>query len=58
MTSLKRTLRKVFRDVNGLKTSMVIGPNDYKEKYDLLIVDEAHLSKRMNLGSSYMHLIM
>ena len=55
MTSLRATLRKVFRSVNGLKTSMVIGPNDvYKEKYDLLIVDEAHrLKKRMNLGASY-----
>lgn len=51
MTSLRKTIKKVFRSVKGLKPSMVIGPNDViKEEYDLLIVDEAHrLTRRKNL---------
>jgi DUF2075 family protein/DNA replication protein DnaC len=45
MTSLRETLQDVFRSTPGLKASMVINPSDtfkLKEKYDLLIVDEAH----------------
>src|SRR5690606_15208296 len=45
MTSLKDSLRNVFRKIPGLKASMVLSPSDtfkIKEKYDLLIVDEAH----------------
>jgi Uncharacterized conserved protein len=43
MTSLRKTLQNVFRKIPGLKPSMVISPSDtFKEKYDLLIVDEAH----------------
>ncbi|WP_460218552.1 DNA/RNA helicase domain-containing protein [Psychroserpens sp. MEBiC05023] len=43
MTSLRETLKKVFRKVPGLKASMVISPSDtFNEYYDLLIVDEAH----------------
>lgn len=45
MTSLKNSLRNVFREIPGLKASMVLSPSDtfnIKEKYDLLIVDEAH----------------
>lgn len=51
MTSLRKTLKKVFRHVKGLKSSMVIGPSQVvKEKYDLLIVDEAHrLRRRKNI---------
>jgi len=51
MTSLRKTIRKVFSHVKGLKPGMVIGPNDViKEKYDLLIVDEAHrLTQRKNI---------
>lgn len=54
MTSLRSTLKKVFRNVNGLKSSMVIGPSDVVlGEYDILIVDEAHrLSRRVNI--SYM----
>ena len=50
-TSLRGTIKKVFRSVHGLKSSMVIGPNDVvKKKYDLLIVDEAHrLNRRINI---------
>ncbi|MCI9041315.1 DUF2075 domain-containing protein [Dubosiella newyorkensis] len=42
-TSLRKTLKRVFRRIAGLKASMVLGPMDVtKKKYDLLIVDEAH----------------
>ena len=51
MTSLRSTIGKVFKNIKGLKPSMVLGPNDVtKQKYDLLIVDEAHrLKRRVNL---------
>ncbi|MDD4157041.1 MAG: DUF2075 domain-containing protein [Candidatus Cloacimonetes bacterium] len=51
MTSLRSTLKKVFRKVKGLNANMVIGPSDVaKDKYDLLIVDEAHrLKRRVNI---------
>ncbi len=51
MTSLRRTLKRVFENVKGLTPGMVIGPNDVvKKKYDILIVDEAHrLQRRVNL---------
>lgn len=45
MTSLRESLEKVFKKIPGLKSSMVINPSDtfkLKEKYDLLIIDEAH----------------
>ena len=55
MTSLRGTVKKVFKNVNGLKGSMVYGPSEVVksgEKFDLLIVDEAHrLSQRRNLSS-------
>lgn len=51
MTSLRKTLQKVFRNVKGLSASMVIGPSEVsKNQYDLLIVDEAHrLRQRKNI---------
>ncbi len=51
MTSLRKTLKKVFGQVKGLKGSMVIGPSEAaKQEYDVLIVDEAHrLRKRKNI---------
>ncbi len=51
MTSLRKTLRRVFKNVKGLTPGMVIGPNDVvKKNYDVLIVDEAHrLQRRVNL---------
>jgi DUF2075 family protein/DNA replication protein DnaC len=45
MTSLRESLENVFRKIPGLKSTMVISPSDtfkLKEKYDLLIIDEAH----------------
>ncbi|WP_294353031.1 DNA/RNA helicase domain-containing protein [uncultured Clostridium sp.] len=54
MTSLRSTLKKVFRSIKNLKSSMVLGPSEVVGKdYDILIVDEAHrLSRRVNI--SYM----
>lgn len=51
MTALRKTLKRVFKSVKGLDSGMVIGPYEVvKEKYDLLIVDEAHrLQRRRNL---------
>lgn len=51
MAPLRKTLKKVFKSVKGLKPNMIIGPHDVvKEEYDLLIVDEAHrLKRRVNL---------
>jgi DUF2075 family protein/Cdc6-like AAA superfamily ATPase len=54
MTSLRETLQDVFRKTPGLKANMVINPADtFKtaEKYDLLIIDEAHrLRKYKNIS--------
>lgn len=49
--SLRKTLKLVFRSINGLSSSMVMGPSEVlKDKYDLLIVDEAHrLKRRVNI---------
>jgi DUF2075 family protein/DNA replication protein DnaC len=51
MTSLRQTLKNVFKYIKGLKASMILGPADViKDKYDLLIVDESHrLKRRKNL---------
>ncbi|MDD4594848.1 MAG: DUF2075 domain-containing protein [Methanobacteriaceae archaeon] len=51
MTSLRKTLKKVFKNVKGLSSNMVIGPSQVvNKKYDILIVDEAHrLRRRVNL---------
>lgn len=51
MTSLRKTLKKVFSNVKGLSSSMVIGPSEAaKQDFDVLIVDEAHrLRQRKNI---------
>lgn len=51
MTSLRNSLKTVFRAIGGLSPKMVIGPSDAtKEFYDLLIVDESHrLAQRKNI---------
>ncbi len=51
MTSLRDTLKKVFKQVPGLKSSMVVGPSDVVGgNYDILIIDEAHrLRQRRNI---------
>jgi DUF2075 family protein len=53
MTSLRKTLKKVFANVKGLSASMVIGPSEVasaSEEYDILVVDESHrLRQRKNI---------
>ncbi len=56
MTSLRKTMKTVFNLTgNGLKGSMVMGPYDLfdgGEKFDLVLVDEAHrLNQRKNLNN-------
>lgn len=55
MSSFRSTLQKVFKNIRGLKASMVIGPAEVsKNKYDLLVVDESHrLRRRVNLGAYF-----
>ncbi len=57
MTSLRKTLKKVFKSIHGLSANMVIGPTEVKkDNYDLLIVDEAHrLPRKKNLSSPTMY---
>ncbi len=54
MTSLRESLQNVFKRIPGLKASMILSPSDTfqsKDKYDLLIVDEAHrLRQYKNIG--------
>ncbi len=58
MTSLRATFKKVFKNVDGLSSKMVIWPseivkefsNNNKTPYDVIIVDESHrLQKRRNI---------
>jgi DUF2075 family protein len=53
MTSLRKTLKKVFSKIAGLSSNQVMGPTEVaKGKYDLLIVDEAHrLKQRRNIAN-------
>ena len=55
MSSFRSTLKKVFKNIRGLKSKMVIGPAEAaKEKYDILVVDESHrLRRRNNLGTYF-----
>src|SRR3989339_1104659 len=47
MASLRQTIGKVFSKIKGLKSNMVIGPNDVvKNEYDVLIIDESHRLQR------------
>lgn len=57
MTSLRKTLKAVFKRISGLKPAMVIGPSTaVKEKYDVLIIDEAHrLRRRKNITNYKTH---
>jgi DUF2075 family protein/predicted GIY-YIG superfamily endonuclease/SOS-response transcriptional repressor LexA len=52
MASFRKTISKVFKNIQGLSPKMVIGPSELgKNKYDLVIVDEGHrLRRRVNLG--------
>ena len=42
-TSLRKTMRSVFKSIYGLSSKQVLGPADVvKKKYDVLVVDEGH----------------
>lgn len=55
MSSFRNTLKKVFKNIKGLSSNMVIGPAEVvKEKYDIVVVDESHrLRRRVNLGAYF-----
>jgi len=55
MSSFRSTLKKVFRNINGLKASMVVGPAKVAQNtYDIVLVDESHrLRRRVNLGAYF-----
>lgn len=55
MSSFRKTLKNVFKNIKGLNQSMVIGPAEIiKENFDIVIVDESHrLRRRVNLGSYF-----
>lgn len=57
MESLRKTIKSVFSQTDGLKASMIIGPSEViKQHYDILIVDEAHrLRRRVNLMPGLYH---
>lgn len=54
MDNLRKTIRKVFREIKGLNANVVKSPNEIardEEDYDLIIVDEAHrLRRRINIA--------
>lgn len=56
-TSLRKTIKELFKHIYGLKASDVIGPSDVvKKKYDILLVDEAHkLHQRKNIANMGAH---
>lgn len=42
-TSLRKTMKFIFRSIYGLTPSQVLSPSDItKKKYDILLIDEAH----------------
>lgn len=50
MTSLRTTMKRVFKNIKGLNAGMIIGPSEIHKGYDILIVDEAHrLHRRKNI---------
>ena len=55
MQGFRKTMKKVFKHVKGLRPGMVLSPTDVAnsdESYDILIVDEAHrLRRRVGLSS-------
>jgi DUF2075 family protein/SOS-response transcriptional repressor LexA len=55
MSSFRITLKRVFKNVKGLKSNMVIGPAEVvKDSYDIVLVDESHrLRRRINLGTYF-----
>jgi DUF2075 family protein/predicted GIY-YIG superfamily endonuclease len=55
MSSFRNTMIKVFKNIKGLNSNMVVGPAEIaNEKYDIVVVDESHrLRRRVNLGAYF-----
>ena len=55
MASFRETLKKVFKNIKGLSSKMVVGPSEVvNNNYDILVVDESHrLRRRVNLGTYF-----
>ncbi len=55
MAGFRNTLKKVFKNIKGLNSKMVVGPAEVaSHKFDILVVDESHrLRKRVNLGAYF-----
>jgi len=42
-TSLRKTMRAIFKSIYGLSPAQVLSPSDVtKRHYDIILVDEAH----------------
>ncbi len=59
MVSLRKTIKKVFKEIDGLSPNLVLSPNEVaksEDDFDLLVVDEAHrLRRRINLANYKEH---
>ena len=57
MNKLRTTMKVIFDSIDGLNASMVLSPEDVvKERYDILIVDEAHrLYRRKHLPGAHLY---
>lgn len=54
MTSLRETLKNVFKKINGLNSSMVIAPHELRKKrHKILLVDESHRLRRRSVIQGY-----
>jgi DUF2075 family protein len=55
MSSFRKTIQKVFKNIKGLKPGMVAGPSALaNKKFDIVVVDEAHrLRRRVVLGNYF-----
>ncbi|WP_121966744.1 DNA/RNA helicase domain-containing protein [Myroides sp. N17-2] len=55
MSSFRKTISNVFKNIPGLSAKMVIGPAEIaNNEYDILIIDESHrLRRRVNLGAYF-----
>lgn len=56
-TSLRKTLKELFKHIHGLKAADVIGPSEItRGHYDIALVDEAHrLHQRKNITNYKSH---
>ncbi|MFT4018760.1 MAG: DUF2075 domain-containing protein [Agriterribacter sp.] len=55
MSSFRKTIKNVFKNIKGLKPSMVVPPAALADqKFDIVVVDEAHrLRRRESLGTYF-----